>query len=45
MAKGQLRGNREYKKPKQPKPEPVVPPVGIAGSATRPSDRGKTTKR
>jgi len=45
MAKGQLRGNREYKKPKQPKPAPASPPVGLGGTRSRPSEPGKTTKR
>lgn len=45
MAKGQVRGNREFKKPKQPKPVPVATPVGIASSGARPTPPAKTTKR
>ncbi|SKD04802.1 hypothetical protein [Paraburkholderia hospita] len=38
MAKGQLRGNREVKKPKQPKkPSPVSLPSGAARLRETPS--------
>jgi len=37
MAKGQIRGNREPKKPKQP---PKAPPIPVAGSGAASSKGG-----
>jgi hypothetical protein len=44
MAKGQLRGNREHKKPKQPK-KPVVPEsTPFIGTPARPMGHGSGRK-
>ena len=42
MAKGQKRGNREHKKPKQLKPKAEVSPFTIAQAKTAASPLGKT---
>ncbi len=44
MAKGQLRGNREAKKPKQVK-KPAAPGAGLAGSASRQGARTSEPKK
>jgi hypothetical protein len=41
MAKGQLRSNKEPKKPKQPKPKPGVPTSSFAGAQAKPGGPGK----
>jgi hypothetical protein len=44
MAKGQVRGNREHKKPKQPK-KPVAPAMTpFAGTPARPAGQGSGRK-
>jgi hypothetical protein len=44
MAKGQLRGNREAKKPKQPK-KPAAPAAPFSGIAVRGSARPDDKKK
>ena len=41
MAKGQLRSNKEPKKPKQPKPKAGAPASPFAASQTKPGGPGK----
>jgi hypothetical protein len=41
MAKGQLRSNKEPKKPKQPKPKAGAPASPFAASQTKPGAPGK----
>lgn len=41
MAKGQLRSNKEPKKPKQPKPKAGAPASSFAGSQAKPGEAGK----
>jgi hypothetical protein len=41
MAKGQLRSNKEQKKPKQPKPKAGVPVSPFAASQAKPGLPGK----
>ena len=45
MAKGQLRSNREPKKPKQPKPKPLAPGATFGVIAPKPGERGSGKKR
>ena len=45
MAKGQKRGNREYKKPKQLKPKASVSPFAIAQAKTAASPPGNQVVR
>jgi hypothetical protein len=44
MAKGQLRGNREAKKPKQQK-KPAVPAAPFGASSTKSSSHAIETKK
>ena len=44
MAKGQLRSNREKKKPKQDKSKKVVPSSPFAASHTNPGAKAATSK-
>ncbi|MDF3885160.1 hypothetical protein ACU4GI_17025 [Cupriavidus basilensis] len=44
MAKGQLRGNRETKKPKQPK-KPVAPAAPFGAVQSRVGNDGATGKK
>jgi len=41
MAKGQLRSNKEPKKPKQPKPKAGVPVSPFSSTQTKPGGPGK----
>ena len=41
MAKGQLRSNKEKKKPKQDKLKPATPTSGFTVPATKPPGTGK----
>ena len=45
MAKGQLRSNKEAKKPKQPKPKPGVPASPFAAAQATPGAGGQAKKR
>lgn len=44
MAKGQLRGNKEAKKPKQP-PKPAVPASPFGSTATKGGAQGSDAKK
>jgi hypothetical protein len=41
MAKGQLRSNKEPKKPKQPKPKAGVPPSPFSATQAKPGGTAK----
>lgn len=45
MAKGQKRGNREHKKPKQPKPKTIAASSSFTGPLVKPAGFSSGKKR